>query len=122
MAVADLLRWRTTQVVEAVDISLTDREANELYSDIYRMQRDLPGARENYSMVFAVYDTLNAAGVDGTRMAEVDDLTALKNFDRVIVTAEGVYRQPTPNWTPFIVLSDGSTIRAGVPYKIEAIK
>jgi hypothetical protein len=62
-----LLRWRTKSVIEAVELTLSDRQANDIYSDVYRMQRDLPGARQEYPMIFALYDTLNQAGVDGSR-------------------------------------------------------
>ncbi len=59
--------WTTETQVVTVALRLTDRQANDLYGDIYRMQRDLPGSRQEFPMVFEVYDTLDKAGVDGTR-------------------------------------------------------
>ena len=61
------MNYQTKSEIVEVRLVLTDREANDLYSDVYRMQRDLPGARKDYPLIFAVYDTLDRAGVDGTR-------------------------------------------------------
>lgn len=61
------MEWRTETRTVVVQLTLTDREANDLYTDIYQIQRERPGARSAYPLIFALYDTLDKAGVDGTR-------------------------------------------------------
>jgi hypothetical protein len=61
------LVWeQQTQVVQ-ISIKLTEREAHDLYSELYRLQRDMPDAPDELPLTFSVWDALHRAGVDGTR-------------------------------------------------------
>ena len=45
-------------------------------------------------------------------MSEETAETPFKDGDRVKITMKGVYRQPTPDWKPFVVINDGTTVDA----------
>lgn len=53
--------------VSWVELKLNDRQANDLYNEIYRLARDVPNARPDHPQLFGIFDTLSLAGVDGTR-------------------------------------------------------
>lgn len=61
------VQWTTETKVAWVGLKLTDRQANDLYNEIYRLARDVPDARHDHQQLFALYDALSAAGIDGTR-------------------------------------------------------
>lgn len=56
-------------LVTGYTLHLTREEANAFYNDVYRLSRDMRRsevARYEYPNIFAVYDELARAGVDGT--------------------------------------------------------
>lgn len=61
-----LLCETQTQIVQVV-LKLTERDAHDLYNDIYRLDRDVPSAARDYPLIHSVYDALDQAGIDGTR-------------------------------------------------------
>jgi hypothetical protein len=62
-----VINWRVKTEITVITLEMTDREANDLYNELYTIQRDHTGVIEERPVLHDVWGALGSAGVDGTR-------------------------------------------------------